>query len=178
MHIIIIILLVIAGIIGLVLLLAAVTSKDLNVKRTITIARPLAQVFDYIKHLKNQDNFSKWASMDPNMKKEYRGTDATPGFVSAWEGNKKVGKGEQEILKITEGERVDFELRFIKPWPSTSQAYMTTTDAGNGQTTVSWGFDSKMKYPMNIMKLLMNMEKMLGKDFETGLSNLKTILEK
>jgi len=117
--------------------------------------------------------------MDPNMKKEYRGTDGIVGFVSAWDSEKPdVGKGEQEIKKITEGERIDFELRFIKPFEATYYAYMTTDSTGTGQTKVKWGFDGKMNYPMNLMLLFMNMDKMLGDDLETGLSNLKTVLEK
>ena len=72
------------------------------------------EVFDYVKYLKNQDNFSKWASMDPDMQKTYRGTDVTVGFVSAWASdNPDVGVGEQEIKAITAGQRIDFELRFI-----------------------------------------------------------------
>jgi hypothetical protein len=65
--------------------------------------------------------------MDPNMKTEFRGSDGTEGFISAWESdNKNVGQGEQEILKIVNGERVDYEIRFIKPFKSTSWAYITT----------------------------------------------------
>jgi hypothetical protein len=177
MHILLTILLVIAGIIALLLILALFTKKAYGVEREITIHKPKADVFNYLRLLKNQDNFSKWASMDPNMKKTFRGTDGAVGFVSAWEGNKKVGTGEQEIKSITEGERIDYELRFIKPFASVSNAYMTTTGSG-GQTTVKWGFTGNMKYPMNAMMLFMNMEKMIGNDFSTGLSNLKGILEK
>jgi Polyketide cyclase / dehydrase and lipid transport len=177
MNILLTILGVIAGIVMLLLVLALFTKKEYAVERSITINKPSQEVFDYIRSLKNQDNFSKWASMDPNMKKEFKGTDGTVGFISAWEGNKKVGKGEQEIKKITEGERVDFELRFIKPFPGLANAYMQTAAADNNQTQVKWGFDSKMNYPMNIMLLFMNMENMIGKDFSTGLENLKNILE-
>jgi Polyketide cyclase / dehydrase and lipid transport len=178
MNIIVTILLCIAGLIALLLIIGLFSKKAYAVERSITINKPRQQVFEYIKYLKNQDNFSKWASMDPDMKKEFRGTDGTPGFISAWEGNKKVGKGEQEIKQITEGRKVDFELRFIKPFPAVSDAYMTTDDAGSNQTTVKWGFSSSMKYPMNIMLLFLSMDKMIGRDFDTGLSNLKGILEK
>ena len=171
------ILLCIAGFIALLLIIALFLKKDYAVERSVTVNQPKQLVFDYIRSLKNQDNFSKWASMDPNMKKEYRGTDGTVGFVSAWEGNKKVGKGEQEIKKITEGERVDFELRFIKPFAGLANAYITTEAVNNQQTLVKWGFDSRMKYPMNLMLLFMNMEKMIGNDFSTGLNNLKNNLE-
>jgi hypothetical protein len=117
--------------------------------------------------------------MDPAMKKEYRGTDGAVGFVSAWDSdNKDVGKGEQEIKAITEGERVDFEIRFFEPFESTDLAYMTTEAVNDSATLVKWGFNGKMPYPMNLMLLFMDMEKMLGGDLEEGLANLKTVMEK
>lgn len=169
---------VIFGIIALALITALFVSKDMKTSREIVINKPKAEVFNYIKQLKNQDNFSKWGKMDPNMKKEYRGTDGTVGFVSAWDGNDDVGKGEQEIKKITEGESFETELRFKKPFESKAVAVMTTTAIDSAHTKVTWGFDSKMAYPMNLMKVFMDMEKMVGDDFSTGLTNLKALLEK
>ena len=161
------------------LIIALFVNKNYAVERQISINQPKEQVFTYIKHLKNQDNFSKWATMDPNMQKSYRGTDGTVGFVSAWDSkNDEVGTGEQEIKKITEGERVDFELRFIKPFESTERAYMTTESTTATQTTVKWGFDGHMEYPMNLMLVFMDFEKMIGDDLQTGLSKLKSELEK
>lgn len=173
------IVIVLAILIAIPLVIALFVKKDYAVERTVVINKPKQEVFDYLKYLKNQDNFSKWASMDPQMKKTYRGTDATPGFVSAWESdNKDVGTGEQEIKKIIEGERIDYELRFIKPFESTEQAFITTTSVGDDQTKVTWGFNGHMKYPMNIFMLFMDFEKMIGDDFQTGLDKLKIIMEK
>ena len=173
------VLIAIGAIIALLLIIALFVKKQYAVEREITINKPKNEVFNYIKMLKNQDYYSKWASMDPNMKKEYRGEDGTVGFVSAWDSDKKdVGKGEQEIKKITENERIDYELRFIEPFQSTESAYMTTESTTGNQTTVKWGFKGKMNYPMNLMLLFMNMEKMVGDDLQTGLQNLKTVLEK
>jgi Polyketide cyclase / dehydrase and lipid transport len=171
-------LIVIVAIIALALITALFVSKDLKSSREIVINKPKAEVFSYIKQLKNQDNYSKWGKLDPNMKKEYRGTDGTAGFVSAWDGNSDVGKGEQEIKKITEGESIETELHFIKPFESRAAAVMTTTAIDSAHTKVTWAFDSKMAYPMNLMKLFMDMEKMIGDDFGTGLANLKILLEK
>jgi hypothetical protein len=169
----------IAGIIALFLLVAAFVKKDYAVVREITINKTNQEVFEYIKYLKNQDNYSKWAMMDPAMVKTYRGTDATVGFVSAWESQKdEVGTGEQEIKNITEGERMDFELRFIKPFEATEHAYMTTTSLSENETKVTWGFDGHMNYPMNMMLVFMDFDKMIGDDLATGLTNLKAVLEK
>ena len=173
------ILLGIVAIIALLLIIAIFLKKEYTVERSITINKPKQEVFDYIKLLKNQDNFSVWAKKDPNMKKEYTGTEGTVGFVSAWDSdNKDVGKGEQEITKIEEGNRVDYALRFLKPMEGNATAYLSTEAAAETQTNVKWGIQGRMAYPMNIMQLFMNMDKMLGADLEQGLANLKEILEK
>ncbi len=171
------ILLGIVAIVALILIIALFTKKDMQVTKSVIINKPLAEVFNYVKLLKNQDAYSKWGSMDPNMKKTYTGTDGTVGFISAWEGNKDVGAGEQEILKIEEGKRIDYSLRFIKPFKSNADAFMIFEDAGNNQTKVSWGFKSKMPYPMNAMCLFVNMDEKVGADFQIGLDNLKKKME-
>jgi hypothetical protein len=173
-----IVLYIILGIVAGLLLAGLFIPKGMKATREIVINKPNTEVFNYIKQLKNQDNYSKWGSMDPNMKKEYKGTDATIGFVSAWEGNKKVGQGEQEITGIEEGKKLQTELRFIKPFKSISQSSMTTEAISENSTKVSWGFEGSMNYPMNVMKLFMNMEKAIGNDFSIGLSNLKALMEK
>jgi hypothetical protein len=173
------IVIVIAILIAIPLVIALFVKKDYTVEREITINKPKTEVFDYIKYLKNQDHYSKWAKMDPAMIKTYRGTDGTVGFVAAWESKKDdVGTGEQEIKKITEGEKIDFELRFIKPFESTSLAYMSTEAISDNQTKVKWSFNGHMKYPMNFMMLFMDFDKMIGDDLQTGLNNLKIELEK
>lgn len=169
------ILIVIAIIIAIPLIAAIFIKKDYTVVRAVTINRPKEQVFDYIRYLKNQNEFSVWSKMDPNMKQEFRGTDGTVGAVSAWDSQESgVGKGEQEIVGIRDGQRIDYQLRFIKPFESTSPAYMETEGQGN-QTTVRWSFSGNMTYPFNFMNLFM--ESMIGNDLEKGLSNLKNIME-
>jgi len=168
-----------AGLIVLLLIIAAFVKKNYHVTSEITIQKPSQVVFDYLKLLKNQDNFSKWALMDANMTKEYRGTDGMVGFVSAWDSKEKnVGKGEQEIKMIKEGEQIDFEIRFIKPFAGVAQAHLSTDSLSDQVTLVKWGFTSKMAYPMNLMLLVMKMEKMIENDLQTGLQNLKKLLEK
>lgn len=173
-----IVLYIILGLIAAILLAGLVISKDISATREIVINKPVTEVFNYIKYLKNQQHYSKWASLDPAMKNEFRGTDGTVGFLNAWEGNKKVGQGEQEITGIVEGKSLSTDLRFIKPFKSLAKAVMTTEAVDAGSTRVTWGFKSKMNYPMNVMKLFMNMENAVGNDFSTGLTNLKAVLEK
>lgn len=124
------------------------------------------------------DEWSPWAKRDPDMKHSYTGTDGEVGFISRWVGNKDVGEGEQEITKIVDGERIETQLRFLKPWKSVSDAFLSVDDSSNGKIKVSWGFTGKNKFPMTIMAMFMNMDKMIGKDFEEGLASLKSIMEK
>ncbi len=146
--------------------------------REVKINKSKQEVYDYVKYLKNQDNFSVWAKADPAMKKEFTGEDATVGCMASWDSeNPDVGKGEQKIIKIAEGERIDYELHFIEPFESTDYAYLTTTAVTDSVTSVKWGFRGEMKYPMNLMMLFMDMEAMLAPDLQNGLNNLKAILE-
>ncbi|WP_152287135.1 SRPBCC family protein [Flavicella marina] len=170
---------ILALIIATPFIIALFTAKDYSVERSIAINQPKQFVFDYIKYLKNQDNYSKWATMDPDMKKTFSGIDGTVGFISAWDSdNDEVGKGEQEILSIDEGRRIDFELRFFEPFQSTETGFMTTKQINDTTTQVTWGFKGHMDYPMNLMLLVMDFEKMLGDDFDYSLNQLKKILEK
>lgn len=160
-------------------ILAFMAPTGYKVERSVTINKPKGEVFAYIKNLKNQADWGPWYKKDPSMKIVTSGTDGTPGFITSWNStNKDVGEGEQEIKKVTEGERLDSELRFKRPFESRSDAYMTTESAGDNQTKVKWGFTGSMPRPMNIMLLMIDMDKEVGKDFDDGLSNLKTILEK
>ena len=171
--------LVLAGLIVLILITGLFVDGKYAVEREVTINKPKQAVYDYVKYLKNQSNFSVWAKIDPAMKTEFRGEDATVGFVSAWDSkNPDAGKGEQKITKMADGERIDYELHFIEPFESTDFAYLTTTAVNDSVTSVKWGFNGEMKYPMNLMMLTMDMEKMLAPDLQNGLDNLKALLEK
>jgi len=170
--------LVLFGLVAMVLITALFIDGKYAVEREVSIQKPKTEVYNYVKYLKNQDNYSVWAKADPAMKKDFTGEDATVGCVASWDSeNPDVGKGEQKIIKITEGERIDYELHFIEPFESTDYAYLTTTAINDSVTSVKWGFKGEMKYPMNLMMLTMDMEKMLAPDLQNGLNNLKTLLE-
>ena len=161
------------------LIVALFVKKEFDAEKSIIINKPKSEVFDYIKSLKNQNNYSKWSMIDPNMKKKYKGIDGQVGFVSAWESkNDNLGVGEQEIKNIKEGELIEYELRFLKPFEATNMAYMSTSALDSNKTRTIWGFKGHMNYPMNLMLLFMNFEKMIGDDLQEGLQNLKKELEK
>lgn len=171
--------LVLMVIVILALVGAIFVRNEYAVERQVTINRPETEVFQYIKHLKNQDKFSVWSHMDPNMRRTYIGIDGNVGFVSTWESNyKNLGKGEQEITNIIENERIDLKVRFKEPVEAEDSAYMITEALSKDRTRVKWGFEGEMAYPMNLMLLFKDMEGMLGNDLQAGLNNLKSILEK
>ncbi len=168
---------IVLGIIVLFLLLSMIGPKDYTVTRSITIDRNRGDVYQHMTSLVRFDEWSPWAKRDPNMEKSFRGTDGEVGFVSHWKGNKEVGEGEQEIKKLVENERIETHLRFIKPFKAESDAWWDFEDDGEG-TKVTWGIYGENKSPISrVMGLMMNMDKMLGKDFDQGLGQLKDQLE-
>jgi hypothetical protein len=176
MNIVVTILIVLAGLIALLLIVALFMKKEHYVKREIIINAPKQTVFDFLRLLKNQDKFNKWAKTDPNRKWEYKGTDGTIGFIIAWSGNKSAGEGEKEITNIVEGKRIETEIRFVKPMKVTASVIMETESLSDSQTKVSLINAGTMKYPMNIF--IPMAEKRFPKDMDESLVTLKNILEK
>lgn len=169
---------ILLGIIALVFILMLIAPKKYHVSRSIQINRPIGEVFDYLKYIKNQDHWSPWKKRDPNMKQSFTGEDGAVGFVSHWESDhKQVGVGEQEITLILPNERIENELRFFKPWKSVSNGFYTVREVDANTTEVIWGFHGVNKPPMNVFMLFFNMDKAVGNDFEEGLTELKRVLE-
>jgi hypothetical protein len=150
--------------------------KQHYVKREIIINAPRQKVFDYVRFLKNQDEFNKHAMVDSNRIKEFKGTDGTVGYIYSWKGNKKAGEGEKEIKNIIEGQRVEAEIRFIKPMQVSATIIMDTESSSDNQTKLSWSNSGELKYPINIM--IPMMEGSVAKGMDESLNNLKAILEK
>src|SRR5689334_21812929 len=117
MNILITILIVIASLVALFLIIAFFTPREFSVEKLITINKPKQQVFDYVKLLKNQEHYSVWVMKDPNINLVYTGVDGTVGATSSWTSDdKNVGIGEQEIKEIKDGEKLNVEIRFKKPF--------------------------------------------------------------
>jgi uncharacterized protein YndB with AHSA1/START domain len=151
--------------------------KDLNLESEVIIAKPKQVVFDYVKILDNQKYYSKWVMLDPNVKMSMTGTDGTVGAISAWESSMDdVGVGEQEIKTIVDGERIEYELRFKKPFEATDSAYTTFEAIDSTHTKVINGFRSKMPFPMNLMMPMVR--KMLTTDMAINMKNLNEQLSK
>ncbi len=176
------ILLVLIGLIAVLLIVALFIPEQTVVIRKIVIDRNQTEVFDYVKHLKNQEKYGVWWQTDPNMKITTSGIDGSVGYIHAWKStDDNVGEGQQKIISLHEdstSSKMDIELKFIKPFKSNNPSYMSTESVSRNSTKVTWAITNNMPYPMNLLGAVMNMEKMLGDDLEQGLKNLKVILEK
>ena len=178
MTIIYIILIIIAAIVIIVLVSAALSPGGYSIERTVDISRPQAEVFDYIKLTRNQENYSKWVMLDPNSRKTFTGTDGTVGFVYTWDSdNKQVGQGSQTITAITEGSEVKSTVKFIKPFEGSLDATMSALPAGR-QTRVTWRIAGDRTFMLKVMHIVLNLQKTLGNDMAESLGNLKAVLEK
>jgi len=160
----------------LVFVLHLIAPKSYHVERKIVVTTQIDTVFKSLCSLKEQQIWSPWAEMDANMKIEYKGVDGEVGSVSHWVGNKEVGEGEQEIMKIEGNTHIETELRFLKPFESTSVGFFQVQELEN-KTEVIWGFHGEHEFPTTLIMLFMDMEKQIGPDFEKGLSKFKEYIE-
>ena len=168
---------IILALIALVLIIALFVSKDMNYEKSIIIDSPIEKTWDNVSSLSAMDKWSPWKNKDPNMKQTITGTDGEVGASQTWVSNvKNVGEGSQTITKIEKPTLLETKLIFLKPFKSTASGYVKL-HAHEGSTKATWGFKSQMPYPMNLMKLFMNFEKEMDKDFGTGLNKLKEICE-
>ena len=172
------ILYVLLAIIVLWLLVAAVISGDVKYEKSISINASPDKVWSHTNSVRAIDEWSPWNDKDPNLKKEWSGNTGQVGEKMSWEGNSNVGKGWQTLTKIDPAaKRIDTEMKFLNPYESEGQAYVTVVPEGSG-SKATWGFTSQIPYPFSVMKLFMNMEEAVGKDYQIGLERLKNLSEK
>jgi len=162
--------------IALLLLIAFLIKKDYTIVSEVVIDKETDAVFNYIIHLKNQEQYNKWIVEDPDVKIVYTGTDAAVGFISAWESGKRDVIGEQEITAILPGEGYTSELRFEKPFKGISHTKVIAAAITPKQTKVTTTFDTRTEFPMSAMIPLL--KKMLLKDMNKTARNLKSVLER
>lgn len=169
---------ILLGMLVAFLVFAAITPKQFKVNESVVIDAPKAEVFNYVRSLKNLSSQTVWQQIDPNVKKTFRGVDGQVGSVYRWESDhKKVGVGEQEITAIDENKQIDYALRFEKPWEMNDKTSMTFIEK-DGKTTLIWDYTSaKIPYPFNAMAIPFN-QPTLKKQFLQGLENIKATVEK
>jgi hypothetical protein len=165
------------GAVIVVLLLVIVTRPSTyHVERSTTIAAPADVVFAQVSDFRKWETWSPWAKLDPQMKTTYEGTQGAVGAGYAWNGNDDVGSGRMTITAVKPNERVDIKLAFIKPFESDCDNGFKLEAAGK-DTKITWSMDGKNNFIGKAFSLFMNMDSMIGKDFEKGLGDMKKVAE-
>lgn len=167
---------VLAIAIAIVLILAATKPDAFSVERAIDIAAPADRVFPRINDFHQWGVWSPWENKDPAMKRSYDGPASGKGAVYGWEGNKNVGSGRMEILEAQAPSKILIKLDFLKPFEAHNTAEFTMLPQGVG-TRLIWVMRGPAPFMSKLMQVFMSLDRMIGKDFETGLANLKKLAE-
>ena len=170
--IVVVIVVLIAGLLGF----AATKPATFRVQRTTSIKAPPEKIFPLVNDLRSHALWSPWEKKDPGMKKSYSGAARGEGAVYEWEGNRNIGKGRMEITETSPPSKVTFKLDFIKPFEGHNIAEFTLDVKGDA-TNVTWAIFGPSPLLSKVMGLFCNMDRMIGREFEIGLANLKTITE-
>ena len=174
---IVIIAVVLAIAIAVVLILAAAKPDTFSVQRGIAMKAPPEKIFSLINDFHQWGKWSPWENRDPAMTRSFSGAESGQGAVYAWEGNKNVGSGRMEILDAATPSKIIIKLDFLKPFEAHNTAEFTMLPQGDA-TSVNWVMHGPAPFLSKMMQVFMNMDKMIGKDFEAGLANLKGLAEK
>jgi uncharacterized protein YndB with AHSA1/START domain len=168
---------VLAIAIVVVLILAATKPDIFRVQRAAAMQAPPEKIFPLINDFHQWGTWSPWEDRDPAMKRTFSGTESGKGAVYAWDGNKNVGAGRMEILDAVLPSKIVIKLDFIKPFEGHNTAEFTMLPQG-GATDVTWTMYGPAPFMHKVMQVFMNIDRMIGKDFEAGLANLKKLTEK
>lgn len=169
-------LLLIAIAVALVLGYATTKPDTFSVQRDITIAAPPQKVAALINDFHQWPSWSPWEKLDPDMRRSYSGAASGQGARYAWQGDEKVGAGRMEIVEAADPGRTVIKLDFLKPYESHNTTTFVLAPAGE-QTRVSWTMSGPSPYVSKVMTVFVSMDRMIGKDFEKGLANLKAAAE-
>jgi hypothetical protein len=164
------------GLIAVLLIVVATRPSTFRVERSITVAAPPETVFAQVNDFHAWDAWSPWAKLDPQMKTTYEGPAAGTGASYAWAGNDKVGEGRMAIESSERPSRIDIKLVFLKPWAATNTTVFMFAPAPEG-TKVTWAMEGHNDFMGKAASLFMNMDAMVGGDFERGLAALKAVAE-
>jgi uncharacterized protein YndB with AHSA1/START domain len=176
-EVLVIIAVVLAVAIAAVLILAATKPTTLRVQRSVSINAPPERIFSLISDFHQWVTWSPYEQKDPAMKRTYSGAERGRGAVYAWDGDKNVGSGRMEILDVSAPSKIVIKLDFFKPFEGHNTAEFTMLPQGDG-THVTWLMHGPANFMSRLIQVFMNLDNMIGKDFEAGLANLKTITEK
>lgn len=166
---------IVAGVIVLCVVVS-MQPAEFTVTRSATFNAPPDRVFAQVNDFKNWSAWSPWEKLDPNMKKTVSDPSAGKGASYAWTGNDEVGEGKMTIAESHPSEHIKVDLEFIKPFAMKSDTNFMFKPEGD-KTTMTWSMSGKNNFLSKAFGLFMNMDKMVGSDFEKGMADLKTVVE-
>ena len=169
--------LVFVALVAIVLAYAATIPDSLHVQRVVQIKAPPERIFPLIDDFHSWSAWSSYERVDPAMKRVYSGAPRGRGAVYEWNGNSQVGQGRMEITETSPSSRLTIKLDFTRPLEGHDIAEFTLVPHGDS-TTVTWAMDGPTPYVGKLIGVFVNMDTMVGKDFEAGLANLKALAEK
>jgi hypothetical protein len=168
---------VLAIAIAAILILAASKPNTFSVERAISVKAPPEKIFPLINDFHQWVSWSPYENKDPAMKRSYSGAESGKGAVYGWEGNSNVGSGRMEILEMSAPSKILIKLDFFKPFEGHNTAEFTMLPQGDA-TNLNWVMRGPAPFISKLMQVFMNLDHMIGKDFEVGLANLKKLTEK
>ena len=154
----------------------ALRPSEFRVERAATISAPPPVVFAQVNDFRKWDAWSPYARRDPAMKKSFEGAPAGVGAIYRWSGNHEVGEGRTTIIESRPHDLIRIKLEFVRPFAATNTAEFTFRPEGE-RTAVTWSLAGRNNFIARAMGLVMNMDKMIGGDFETGLAQMKSVAE-
>ena len=168
---------VVVLLIAVVLIFAATRPDKFRVQRSAGIKAPPEKIFPFINDLRNFGAWSPYEKKDPAMKRSFSGPASGKGAVYEWDGDKNVGQGRMEIADTAPPSKVTIKLDFVRPFETHNMVEFTLAPKGDA-TDVTWAMQGPTPYVAKLMHVFFDMDSMVGKDFEAGLANLKSLAEK
>ena len=166
----------IAALVVVLALVIATRSSTYRVTRSTTVSASPTVAYSQVADFHRWDTWSPWAHLDPNMQASYAGPDGAVGASYGWKGNDQVGEGRMTIVEARPGEALGIRLEFLKPWQATTSTRFDFAKATTG-TRITWTMDGENNFVGKAFSLFTNMDKMIGSDFERGLTGLKKVAE-
>ena len=156
--------------------IVALQPSEFRVARSTTISAPPSAVFVQVNDFHKWEAWNPWGKIDPAMKQTYEGAPAGTGAIYTWAGNNEVGEGRMAIIESRPSELIRVKLEFFKPFAATNTAEFTFKPEAN-QTVVTWSMFGEKNFMAKAIHLFMNMDKMIGGQFEKGLAKMKSVVE-
>lgn len=170
-----ILIVVVVALIGL-LTFAAFQPAEYSISRELVMKAPAEAIFPFINNSQKSNSWMPWSEVDPNAKMSYSGPDEGVGSKSSWEGNGQLGVGEALVVESNPNQNVKTQLTYTKPMHMSQMAEISLTPATEG-TLVKWTVSGQNSFVGRLMCVFMNMDKMVGSQFEKGLTKLKSMVE-